>query len=108
MLHRIQKIIDVTLFTVVCEWKNGEIRAIQMEQKIREWADEPGSVYKKLLDKSIFMKVKLDAETQTLFWNGLIKMKDTSGKLLNATLDIDPEVLYQMSILISKKDNKAA
>jgi len=108
MLHRIQKIINATPYTILCEWTNGEIRAIQMEEKIREWADEPGSVYKSLLDANIFMQVMLDAESKTLFWNGLIKIKDTTGKLFNAALDIDPEVLYLMSVPARSQDNQAA
>ncbi len=111
MLHRIRKIIETTPYIVVCEWTNGEIRAISMEEKIKEWAAEPESVYKNLLDKSTFMKVNLDSESQTLFWSGLIKMKDTSGKLFDATLDIDPDVLYDLSIPVKgkrKEDNMAA
>ena len=57
------------------------------------------------------MQVQLDTESKTLFWNGLVKMKDAAGKLFNATLDIDPEVLYRMSIPVNEKinrDNKAA
>lgn len=118
MLHRIQRIVNVTPYTIMCEWCNGEIRAILMEDKIKEWADEPGSVYKNLLDNNIFLKVQLDAESKTLFWNGLVKMKDTTGELFNATLDIDPEVLYEMSVPVPEgsirtnekvsRDNKAA
>ena len=59
----------------------------------------------------IFMGVKLDAESHTLFWDGLIKMKDASGRLFNTTRDIDPEVLYEMSKPVNELrhlDNKAA
>lgn len=111
MLHRINKIINATSYNIVCEWTNGETRTILMEMKIKEWADEPGSVYKNLLDKNIFMAVKLDGESKTLFWDGLIKMKDINGKLINASLDIDPEVLYEMSqpVLENQQvDNRAA
>lgn len=111
MLHRIQRIVNITPYTIVCEWTNGEIRAIQMEEKIKEWANEPESVYKNLLEKNVFKEVQLDAESKTLSWNGLIKMKDAEGKLFNAALDIDPEALYEMSIPVNEKmsrDNKAA
>ena len=111
MLHRIQRIVNVTPYTIMCEWCNGEIRAILMEDKMKEWADESGSVYKNLLDKNIFMEVQLDAESKTLFWDGLVNMRDAAGKLFNATLDIDPEVLYEMSVPVHEKvsrDNKAA
>jgi len=105
MLHRIRKIVNVKPYTIVCEWTNGEIRAIILEEKIREWSIEPGSVYKNLLTASIFNKVKLDAESHTLYWNGLIKMTDDNGKSFNAPLDIDPEVLYQLSIPVNEKNN---
>ena len=69
-----------------------------MEDKIREWSDEPESVYKRLLDKTIFLNVKPDTESKTIFWENLAKMRDTSGNLIDAPLDIDPEVLYDMSV----------
>ena len=106
MLHRIRKILNVTPYTITCEWRNGEVRTILMKDKLVEWAAEPGSVYKRLLDADIFMNVDLDTESQTLFWAGLIKMVDANGELSDATLDIDPEVLYQMSVPVA--DNKAA
>jgi len=109
MLHRIRRIINATPYIIVCEWTNGEVRAIHMEAKLKEWAGEPGSVYKNLLDKNVFMKVGLDAVTKTLYWNGLIKMKDAAGNASDATLDIDPEVLYAMSIPVhGETKHKAA
>ncbi len=106
MLHRIQRIVNVTPYTIICEWTNGETRAIQMEQKLREWASEQGSVYERLLEKVIFMNVQLDTESKTLYWNGLVKMQDTSGNLIDAPLDIDPDVLYGMSVPFIGKINR--
>ena len=108
MLHRIRKIISVVPYAVTCEWTDGAIRTINMEQKIKEWSDEPQSVFKHLLDKTVFAQVKLDTESKTLFWTGLVKMKDVSGNLFDAPLDIDPEVLYEMSIPADEKGSIAA
>ncbi len=108
MLHRIQNIISITAYTVVCKWTNGEIRAIDLEEKLKEWAAEPNSVYKRLLDKSIFFRASIDPNTKTLFWDNLIQLRDTSGNVYDAPLDLDPEVLYQMSIPINVEDNMAA
>jgi hypothetical protein len=105
MLPRIKKIISVAPYTLVCEWTNGEIRAIQMEEKLKEWAGEPNSIYKRLLDKAIFIKVKLDTASKTIFWDNLIKMKDTDGTFFSAPLDLDPDVLYQMSVPVNKTKN---
>ena len=102
MLHRIQKIISALPYTIVCEWTNGEIREIEMEDKIKEWATPEQSIYKVLLDKNIFIKVSLDSDSKTLFWDGLLKMHDTSGKQVTAALDLDPEVLYRMSKPLKK------
>jgi len=106
MLHRIQRIISITPFTVICEWTNGEIRAVQMEEKIKEWSEGPQSVFKNLMDKDFFSKVKLDLISKTLYWDELLTMEDTSGILFKAPLDIDPEVLYEMSIPVNLKNNK--
>lgn len=97
-MHRIKKIRSIKPFEITCEWNNGEVRTIQMEDKLLEWADESGSVYKKLLDKKTFMMAELNSETKTLFWDGLIKIVNGNGEMCDAPLDIDPEILYQLSI----------
>ena len=97
MLHRIQKIISAQPYNIVCEWTNGEIRKIELETKLKEWASPAHSIYKGLLDKNIFIKVALDPDSKTLFWDGLLNMIDTSGTKVKAALDLDPEVLYEMS-----------
>ena len=102
MLHRIQKIISAKPYTIVCEWTNGEIRAIDMESKLRKWAAPAQSVYKDLLDKNIFISVNLDPEAETLFWDGLLNMNNTKDKKARAPLDLDREVLYEMSVPISE------
>ena len=108
MLHRIRKIIDIAPYTITCEWTNGEVRAIHMENKLKEWADEPDSVYKKLRDHDTFLQVKLDPDSKTLYWNGLMQMMDVSGNLFDTVLDIDPEVLYEMSALVNNQGSIAA
>ena len=35
-------------------------------------------------------------------------MRDTSGNLIDAPLDIDPEVLYEMSVPFDEKESIAA
>jgi hypothetical protein len=76
MLHGIRKIISVVPYTVVCEWTNGEVSALKMESEIIKWAEEPQSMYKQLLNKDVFVHVKLDAESKTLYWDGLASMRE--------------------------------
>ena|ERR1700722_20000027 len=97
MLHRITKIISTKPYVVVCEWNNGEIRAINLEQKLKEWAAPTPSMFKALLDQKTFLSVKVDHESKTLYWPGMATMRDTSGKLFKTGLDLDPEVLYELS-----------
>ncbi len=97
-MHRIKKILLIKPYAITCEWNNGEVRTIQMENKLLEWANESGSIYKKLLDKKTFVLAELNSETKTLFWNGITKMVDGNGVMRDAPLDIDPETLYTLSI----------
>ena len=97
MLNRIRQIISVAPYNIVCEWSSGEIRVIQMEEKLKEWASAPDSIYKKLLEQDVFNSVKLDKTTKTLFWEYILKMADLSGNITDAQLDIDPDVLYGLS-----------
>jgi len=104
MLHRIQKIISVQPYSVVCEWTNGEIRSIDLEKKLKEWATPDHSIYKNLLDENTFMSVDLDTESKTLKWQGLLRVKNTSGNIIKADLDLDPEVLYEISTPFKNQD----
>jgi hypothetical protein len=97
MLHRIQSIINVKPYSITCKWTNGEIRTINLEGKIRELAAPQHSLYRNLLDENTFKSVDLDPESKTLCWKGMLNMTDDKSHQYKTDLDLDPEVLYQLS-----------
>lgn len=97
MPARIQKILDVHPYTIRCLWTNGEVRTIDLKDSLQQWSQQPGSVFKSILDEDTFIKVQLDEEARTLYWDGIVSMKDESGKEIPAPLDLCPDVLYGLS-----------
>jgi len=43
------------------------------------------------------LKVKLDTEAKTLYWEDLATMINFDGKKIKAPLDLCPDVFYKMS-----------
>lgn len=91
----ITKITDVKPFKITCLWNDGEIRMIDLEEFINKKGSNPGSSYFQLKDKKKFMEVKCDGTT--IYWENGIKMTDYDGKEKPGPLDIDPDVLYEIS-----------
>ncbi|HYF03993.1 MAG TPA: hypothetical protein VEC36_11485 [Patescibacteria group bacterium] len=96
-MKRIVRILSAEPFRVTCEWSDGEIRETDLSEKLREWAQEDGSVFKKLLDETAFSQVQIDPVAKTLSWANLLKMKDIDGNEVDAPLEICPDVLYDLS-----------
>jgi hypothetical protein len=86
-LHGITKIIKVEDFSLILEFDKKEIRKVDLSEKFKAKSQSPGSKYGELLDKEKFKHVHLNSEWETIYWdNGL---------------DLDPIVLYDMSIPIT-------
>lgn len=82
-MYLVKKILNAQPYQLTLQFNNGEIRVVNLEEKIKSKLTTPTSKYKMLLDKNYFTKVKVHHEWKTIFWdNGL---------------DFCPDVLYQMS-----------
>ena len=81
-LHFIKKIIKVNDYTIVCKFNTGEVRKIDLQNKIRRLAEISPELCGKLMDKSYFKRVKLDSYG-TLCWDNKV--------------DFCPDVLYSIS-----------
>lgn len=81
-LYYIKKIILVESHTVVCKFNTGEVRKINLQNKIKRLAAISPKLFNPLLDKNYFKKVKLDSYG-TLCWDNEV--------------DFCPDVLYQLS-----------
>jgi Protein of unknown function (DUF2442) len=98
MLPRIKNIIEIEPYKVKCQWTTGEVKTIDFSNFLQEYRTKPEFVYAKLLDKSIFVKVRLDEVGRTLCWDNLITMRDYDGIIKPASLDFCPDVLYSWAI----------
>ncbi len=89
MIHLIKEILEVKAYKVTVRFNTDEVRVIDLEEKLQEWGKRPGSKFSQLLDPDYFNSVYLEEGAETLAWNNGI--------------DLDPEVLYEMSVEINKE-----
>lgn len=82
MLYFIKEIINKEPYKLTLRFNTGEIKTINLEEKIISRSKTENSKYKALLDPEYFNNVKLQPEWETIYWdNGL---------------DFCPDVLYDM------------
>ena len=74
MLHLVKQIIKIEDFTLFLEFQNNEILRVNLEEKIKLWAEEPNSNFKDLLDIDYFQTVQYDKEWESIFWNNDIDL----------------------------------
>ncbi len=90
MIHLAKEIISVEPFKITLRFNTGEIRQVDLAEKLNEWATSPQSKFAELKDYEIFKRVKLDCDFETLVWeNGI---------------DLCPDVLYNLSVETNKKN----
>ena len=90
MVHLVKEIVAVEPFKLTLKFNTGEVRMLDLEDKLNEWAVNPQSKFAELKDFENFQKVSLDENFDTLVWeNGI---------------DLCPDVLYNLSTRLDKKD----
>ena len=92
----ILKIIENRPYKVTCLWNDNVIRTIDLEAFLKEAGKDQANSFCQLLNKTRFSEVKCDGST--LYWENGITMKDIDGQTYPAALDIDPDVLFDMTI----------
>jgi hypothetical protein len=93
-MNFVKKVLNVEPYKLTIEFKNGEIRVVDLETKIRSRSTTPESKYRRLLNFDYFKKVKVQEEWETIYWdNGL---------------DFCPDVLYQMGIPLEIEEKMAS
>jgi hypothetical protein len=82
-MYLIKEIKRINNFELYLLFNNNEIRKVNLEPKLKEWATSPQSKFGQLLNPNLFKTVKLDNEMETIVWeNGI---------------DLCPNTLYEMS-----------
>lgn len=96
MIPKAIKIIGLLDYTVTCMFNNGQILKIDFLPWIHSRLIK-GSIYKKLLDKSVFNTISCNG--RTLYWPGLATRLHEDGSKETADFDLDPVVLFELSDL---------
>ena len=91
----IEKITEVSPYSVTCLWNDGITRATHLEKFIIDKAQNPKNSYAQLMDKDRFAEVKCDGST--LYWDDGLEFEDYDGKVKKGPLDIAPELLFEMT-----------
>jgi len=83
MMYLIKDIKDIKDFELHLLFNNNELRKVNFEPKLKEWASSTQSKFGQLLNLNLFKTVRLDKEMETIVWeNGI---------------DLCPNVLYELS-----------
>lgn len=94
MLPRIISILHIEPYTITCLWTTNETRTIDFI-KLKERLK--GNYLDRILNVSIFGQAKLNRNTKTLYWEGILSGKNEKGEHITGDLDICPDTLYQNS-----------
>ncbi len=97
MLPRIKSIELVKPYIIRALWTTGELREIDFHPILQPYKSRPESSMGRLLDPEIFVQAKVNPECQTIYWDGLIKMRLEDGNTIPAPLDFCPDVLFENS-----------
>ena len=90
MIHLITELIAVEPYKLTLKFNSGEIRSVDLEGKLQEWAANPNSKFAQLKNPEYFKKVKLDPDFNSIVWeNGI---------------DLCPDVLYNLSSEINPQN----
>lgn len=72
MVHWIEKIIDIEPYKLTLKFNTGEIRTVDLNDKLKEWGGDPQSKFAELKNPATFKKVKIDDQFGSLYWpNGI-------------------------------------
>ncbi len=101
---RIAKIVEIQPYQITCLFTNRETRKIDFAHLLQEWKANENTA--KLLDFEQFKQVSI-SDSQTLQWaNVLMHLPFLPTELQYQPYDLDPDVLYQQSVLITPQKRK--
>ena len=92
-MHFVKKILNIEPFKLTIQFTDGEIKIVDLKERITAKTTAPSSKYRELLDFDYFKQVKVNEEWETIYWdNGL---------------DFCPDVLYKIGIPLYKEERSA-
>lgn len=87
-MNFVKRILKIEPYKLTIEFGNGEVRIVDLEDRIRAKSTTPESIYRELLNADYFKTVKVQEEWETIYWdNGL---------------DFCPDVLYGLGTPVEK------
>jgi transcriptional regulator with XRE-family HTH domain len=96
---RISRILTVEPFKIIALWGNAQIRIIDFEPLFDEWEKSGQDTLLELTEFENFSQVEL-SESKTLAWPNIKTRFEFDGQMIDAPLDLDPDVLLSKSELI--------
>ena len=92
---KVNKIIEAKPFYIICQFNNGEIKKLMVEDILKNQKNNPYS--KKIEDAVFFATVKI-GEFGQLYWENGAQMKDEKGNSFVCEYDMSPEFIYHNSV----------
>ena len=103
-LPRITKILAVEPYKIMTLWNNSEVREIDFIAMFQVWKTQNDENLLKLQDFNKFNQVSV-SPTRTLEWKNIVIDFSFKGQNNTQPLELDPDVLYQNSVLIRKVEH---
>ena len=77
-MNFVRRILSTEPYKLTIEFKSGEIRLVDLEDRIKSKSTTPDSKYRELLDVDYFKTVKVQEEWETVYWDN--RKKNGTGK----------------------------
>lgn len=78
MIRLVKEIEKVEPYRLALRFNTGEVKNIDMADKLKEWSVSADSKFRQLLDPEYFCTVKINTDLETVFWdNGIDFCPDT-------------------------------
>jgi len=100
MVPRILTIESIRPFKISTRWTTGEVSEIDFMLILKKYENKPTSRIGQVLSAEVFTQVKLDLQSQTLFWEGLTTIRLKDGSKVPAPLDFCPDVFFENSRVV--------
>jgi hypothetical protein len=104
MTLKIQKIISIEPYSVVCRFNNGIVRQLDIKPLIENHTKLKG--IDKLLNENIFRRVRI-GKMGELLWKKVVEESDSDNKTILWDFDISPEFFFQNSKDITSTNQQA-
>ena len=92
-MNKIENISFLEPFRILCEFKNGEKRILDLEKLL----DKSRKYSIRIFNDDVYQNAKVGSFGE-IYWDGIAEMKDLKGNIVPCQYDICPDYVYMHSV----------